>query len=262
MSELFCETISVSCKNFSALVDHTSCIKLFKIKLSSYEGLVTVLSLYLSKEELNRSQRYHFKKDKNQFIICRILLKFILSQHTRIPVHDIKIAIDDYKKPFLVNTNLVCFNISHSNDYAIIAVTNIISLGVDIEYINEDFGFSEIVKDIYNSQEINNIVQSDNKANIFFKYWTRKESIVKATGLGISDYLIEIPATDGKHAVSKRILNNLKHLRVFSFNLNKKYWVSLAITDKYINLKDISIYNLPTNMEQLLSFTFLKSNVN
>ena len=64
MSELFCETISVSCKNFSALVDHTSCIKLFKIKLSSYEGLVTVLSLYLSKEELNRSQRYHFKKIK------------------------------------------------------------------------------------------------------------------------------------------------------------------------------------------------------
>ena len=222
MSELFCETSSVSYKNFSALVDHTSSIKLFEIKLSSYEGLVTALSVYLSKEELNRSKRYHFKKDKNQFIICRSLLKFVLSQHTNIPIQEIKIAIDDYKKPFLVNTNLICFNISHSNDYAIIAVSNIMSIGVDIEYINEDFGFSEMVKDIYNSQEINNIVQSDNKANIFFKYWTRKESIVKATGLGISDHLIKIPATDGKHSLSKGLLNNLKYLRVFSFNLNSK----------------------------------------
>lgn len=256
MSELFCETISVSCKDFSDLVDHNYGLKLFKIKLSSYDNLVTPLSVYLSKEELNRSKRYHFKKDKNQFIICRSLLKFVLSQHTNIPIQEIKIEIDDFKKPFLANTNLACFNISHSHDYAIIVVGNIFSLGADIEYINEDFDFYEMVKDIYNSQEINNIIHSNNKAKTFFKYWTRKESVVKATGLGISDYLIEIPATDGKHFVSKGLLNNLKHLRVFSFNLNEKYLVSFTVTDKHLNVKELSIYNLPNNMEQLLSFSF------
>jgi 4'-phosphopantetheinyl transferase len=254
MSELFCGISSVSHESFTTIDDNSFEVKLFKIKLSSYHSVIKDLIKYLSREELTHSKRYRFQKEINQYIICRCLLKFILSQHTKIPVHNINIAIDEHKKPYLVNNRLVSFNLSHSNDYGVIAVGNKFSIGIDIEYINHDFDFSEILKNVYSCHEIETIYSSKSSIYTFFKYWTRKESIVKATGLGISDYLKEIPATDGWHNISQKISHNLENLNVCTFNLTENYIVSLAVNDKNINLEKIPIYNLPSHNKQLLAF--------
>ncbi len=142
MTELFCGISSASYKSFNAVINNTATIKVFQIKLSSFYRLINDLSLYLSNEELDHSERYRFEKERNQYIICRSLLKFILSHHTKIAIQDIRIALDKHKKPYLTNNKLVCFNLSHSHDYAVIAVGNTFSIGIDIEYINHEFVFS------------------------------------------------------------------------------------------------------------------------
>jgi 4'-phosphopantetheinyl transferase len=253
MSEIFCGTIPISHENFNDLSKNTPGLKLFKIDLYSYYDLVPELITYLNVEELQRAQNYHFEKDRNQFIICRSLLKLILAKHSHLPVTQINVEIDANNKPYLSSNKLVCFNVSHAKGYALIAVNDNHPIGVDIEYLNNNFDFSEIMPDIYSPLEIETVLNATDKTHVFYTFWTRKEAIVKATGTGISDFLPQIPATDGEHAVDSKLLDGFNHLKVLSFNLNKDYIASIALSNKNLNFDTLQMYNLPSSIEGLIS---------
>nr|WP_321226032.1 4'-phosphopantetheinyl transferase superfamily protein [uncultured Psychroserpens sp.] len=251
MSDIFC---GISQATHKTLCEDTTDLSVFKIQLSSYYDLVHELKTYLNATELQRAQKYHFEKDRNQFIICRSLLKFILAQDTGLSVSEINIQIDKNKKPYLSSNKKICFNVSHSRDFALIAVSNH-DVGIDIEFLNENFDFFEMMPSIFSTIEIETVLNAENKTHKFFKFWTRKEAIVKATGEGISDYLPLIPAIDGCHTVSSKLLNNFKNLQVLSFNLNDHYVASLALSTKTKNIGKLQIYNLPNSIEGLESFS-------
>lgn len=253
MSEICCRTIQISHENFDTLDENTSDIKLFEIKLSSYYKLVPQLLNYLNEAELNRARKYHFEKDANQFIICRSLLKFVLAYHTGLAVTKILIKVDANKKPYVISNKNTCFNVSHAQDFAVIAISNQ-SVGIDLEYLNKNFDFSEILPTVFSDLEIKSILNADHKTRKFYNFWTRKEAIVKATGQGISDDLPLIPATDGNHLVASKILDGFKSLQLLSFDLNEDYIASLALSSNTINLDKIQIYNLPNSIEGLDSF--------
>jgi len=259
MSEISCGTIPIFHANFKTLPEHTSHLKLFKIKLSSYYKLVPELTSYLNAIELHRARKYHFEKDRNQFVICRTLLKFILAQHTNSPISEINIDIDSNNKPFLSSNKSICFNVSHASDYGIIIVRNDDAVGIDIEYLNNDFNFSEIMPDIYSAIEIDTVLNARNKAQAFYKFWTRKEAIVKATGTGISDFLPQIPAVDGRHTIDSKFLDGYNSLQVLSFDLEENYTASLALSGENLNFDKFLVYNLPNSIEELLSFSRLNS---
>ena len=255
MSELFCGTTQISHENYNSLSKNTSGIKLFKIHLSSYYKLVPELSKYLNTTELQCAQNYHFQKDKNQFIICRTLLKFILAQHKSVAITEINIEIDSNRKPYLALDQSVCFNVTHAKDYALILVRNDDPVGIDIEYLNIDFNFSEILLDIYSNLEIETVTNAKNKTDTFYKYWTRKEAIVKATGTGISDFLPQIPAVDGQHSVASKLLDGYKRLQVLSFDLNEDYIAAIALSGERVDFDTLQIYSLPSTIEGLISFS-------
>jgi 4'-phosphopantetheinyl transferase len=258
MSKVFCGIVEIAHENFNKLKDHESGLKLFEIRLSSYYDLVPELMKYLNAAELQRAQKYHFEKDSNQFIICRTLLKFILAQHTGLHIDNIHIEIDTNKKPYLSSNETICFNVSHAADFAIIAVNNH-PIGIDIEYINKSFDFLEILESIFSLDETEAVLSAENNTDIFYKFWTRKEAIVKATGQGISDHLIQIPVIDGHHTVSSKLLDGFKDLKVLSFNLNEYYIASLALSRKKTSFDSLLIYNLPVSMEGLVIFSCLKT---
>jgi len=255
MSEVFCGTTQISNVNFSSLTEDTSELKVFQIQLSSYYNLVPQLSEYLNAAELQRARKYHFEKDNNQFIITRSLLKFILAQHSSVPVSEINIEIDKNRKPHLASNPSVCFNVTHAKDYALILVRDNNAVGIDVEFLNNDFDYSEMLKDIYSSQEIETVLNATDKTHAFFKYWTRKEAIVKTTGTGISDFLPQIPAIDGHHEVPSRFLDGYKSIQILSFDLNKEYIASIALSGKSIDFNEFIIYNLPNTIEGLISFS-------
>jgi 4'-phosphopantetheinyl transferase len=243
MSKIYCETIEIAFEDFQIKSENNSVIKLFNIKLSNYYQLVPELFEYLNETEQQRAQKYHFEKDTNRFIICRVLLKFILAHHTGINIYEINIEKDENKKPFLSNDKSLCFNISHAEDFAIIVVSHE-AVGIDIEYKNIKFNFSEILPFSFSNLEIEAVLNATDKTNTFYKFWTRKEAIVKATGKGISDNLPQIPALDGLHSVASSVISNFKKLHVFSFNLDDNYVVSCAFSGENLNLNKLLIYNV------------------
>lgn len=254
MSEIFCESTKVYFENFNRLSDNNFDLKLFKIKLSSYNHLITEFTKHLCESEKQRAQNYHFKKDSNRFIICRALLKFILARQTSEDISNICIKIDDNKKPYITSSHSLFFNVSHAENYAIIALSNI-QVGIDLEYKNKKFDFTEILPFTFSDLEIKTISKSTDKTAMFYNFWTRKEAIVKATGQGISDHLSQIPVINGRHFIDAHILNDINNLQVLSFNLDEDYIAAVALKDINLKFNKILIYDLPDNIADLKSFS-------
>ncbi|WP_040281918.1 4'-phosphopantetheinyl transferase family protein [Psychroserpens damuponensis] len=254
MSNIVCQTTQIYQTSYNLLHENSAGLSLFKIKLSSYYDLVPELKLFLNTSEMQRAQKYHFDKDRNQFIICRSLLKFILAKYLKCDVSEIKIEIHINKKPYISSNKNIYFNLSHSKDFAIIALNNS-DVGIDIEYLSKDLEFLEMMPSIYSDIEIKTVLNAPNKTHAFYNFWTRKESIVKATGQGISDYLPQIPALEGSHIVDSKLVNGIKSLNVLSFKLNDDYIASLALSNENSNLDALKVYNLPNTIESLKFFS-------
>ena len=250
---VFCTTIDVAIHDSDIRVIKDSNLKLFRIKLSSYEALVDDLIPFLLPDEIQRADRYHSIKDRNRFIICRALLKLILSIKTGLKINDIHFKKDENKKPHLISDRSIHFNVSHSEDYAIIAVANH-QIGVDVEFISRNFEYQDILSHVFSDFEINTVLSAKNSKNTFYKLWTRKEAFVKATGDGITDSLKNIPAIDGHHSLTQNLLGEFENLNVMGFYLDDNYAGALAFGGEYLYKDEIIIYNLPTSIDRILLF--------
>lgn len=224
-------------------------VNVFFVDQSKYGNLVGNLTKYLSASEKHKASKYFQFKDRNRYVITRVLLKSILSKFSNKAIDAIEIDIDKNKKPFLVNHPSIHFNISHSNDYSVIVVSDT-ELGIDIEHINPVFDYKEIIPTIFNSQEIESVLTSTSSKDLFFKYWTRKEAIVKCIGKGIDDDFIKIPCLDGHHDLPLTRNSQNKALHNYSFKLIDDYWCSLTIGR---NLPEhIPVNNSDALMEELV----------
>lgn len=242
-SHLFCGTLEV--QDADLIKEDNQGIKLYKIELLEYQELVSDLISMLSSSERDRANRYHFTKDKHRFVICRALLKFILAEHMDLEIDKIIIDIDANKKPYLAAYPSVFFNISHAGDYALIAIAKS-PVGVDIEYMNKSFDYEEILPHVFSKTEID---KTNNRHFTFYKFWTRKEAIVKAIGKGINDDLPKIPVTDGFHSVPLSLVGDFKKITVLSFNLDDNYIGALAFLEDIPTIEDIGFYPVPTSNE-------------
>ena len=91
-----------------------------------------------------------------------------------------------YGKPYLAESDLE-FNLSHSGDYALLAITRGQAVGVDIEHMcRKTKDFLAIAKRFFTAEECSAIQFADDPHAAFFRCWVRKEAFIKATGLGLS----------------------------------------------------------------------------
>lgn len=225
-------------------------ITLIKIFLPEYEDIVEDLSLFLDSQEIDRAKRYYKKKDENRFIICRGLLKFVLSLHTQWNVCDIKIDYLNNKKPYLPSHPSLFFNVSHSEEYALIALSNT-PIGVDIEHMNENYDFINSLPYIFDSNEVSFIRNAIDKKFAFYSLWTRKEAFLKALGKGIDDDFQRVPSMDGCHVLDPSFEQKNKNWNVQSFQLTNNYIVALAQEIKDSNYEKILIYTIPNTINDL-----------
>ncbi len=140
------------------------------------------LLLLLPESLHERAKRYKRESDGIDFLVGRLLLKEALEAHgVEEGIEDIQ--YNEKGKPFL---NKVFFNISHTEDMIVCAFSKEVEMGIDVE--KRKLVDLENFKDFFNETEWENIIADpDNKMQQFYWYWTRKESIIKAKGLDLSD---------------------------------------------------------------------------
>lgn len=117
------------------------------------------------------------------------LTVFCHSQGLSTPQFD----VDNYGKPFCINIPKLQFNHSHSqNHYALAYSLNVKKIGVDVEDLERQANFLALAKRCFHLNELNYWLECKQNRELWFKIWTAKEAIVKASGIGIRINLNEI----------------------------------------------------------------------
>lgn len=144
----------------------------------------------LSADEISRAGRFHFDKDRNHYIVARGLLRKLLATYLNTPAAALCFSYGEKGKPFLASGQYgaINFNLAHSHGLAVYAFSTERELGVDLEFIREDFGGEKIAERFFSSGEIEVLrtVSTELKNEAFFNCWTRKEAYIKARGEGLS----------------------------------------------------------------------------
>jgi 4'-phosphopantetheinyl transferase len=153
--------------------------------------LLERLRANLSDDELRRSERFVFERDRKRFIAGRGVLRTIIGRYlNRDPVF-LQFVYNEYGKPGLVPEShgaKLTFNMSHSDDVGVFAIAVDRELGVDVERISEDRRILEVAAQYFSNGEIVSLRALSDALQLqgFFNCWTRKEAYVKARGLGLS----------------------------------------------------------------------------
>nr|WP_294781818.1 4'-phosphopantetheinyl transferase superfamily protein [uncultured Flavobacterium sp.] len=232
-------------------------IIIYTIYLPNFTNLKSDLSKFLSDKEIKKSQRYYKESDTNRFIIYRSILKIILAAHTNLRLKDVYFDYNFNKKPYLISHPWLHFNVSHSEDFAAIAVSRK-KVGLDIEYMSNDFKFTTLLPDVFEDNEVLQIQNSENIKHAFYTSWTRKEAFVKALGKGIDEDFKNLPSLDGQYHIDSTLLRNTQNWQVYSFDFTENYLGAVAFEDLPEISKSIMLYTIPNNLEELLEMVTKK----
>jgi 4'-phosphopantetheinyl transferase len=169
-------------------------IHVWAVSLTSTDVGLSRSRLILSPDELDRAQRFRFDKHRNRYIAGRGALRSLLAKYTSRDASALKFNYSQHGKPSLEAVGDLHFNLSHSGDLALIAMTRIGEIGVDIEPVRELRDASDLVKRFFSTREseLFHRLPEPDRPEAFFNLWTRKESWLKATGDGISGGLSQV----------------------------------------------------------------------
>ena len=135
----------------------------------------------VSKDRQDKIDFYRFEKDKKLSAGAYLLLKKLLSEEN---ITNPLFKTEKYGKAYISNFENVYFNLSHSGKMVLCAISDR-EVGVDIEYSDPKIDLN-IAKLYFYNGEYESIMNSQNPADEFFKYWVLKESYMKYTGLGMN----------------------------------------------------------------------------
>lgn len=94
--------------------------------------------------------------------------------------------VSEQGKPFCQNIAQLHFNHSHSQKhYALAYSLDIQNIGVDIEDLDRQANFLGLAKRCFHVDELAFWLNHQQDKLLWFKIWTAKEAIVKASGIGI-----------------------------------------------------------------------------
>ena len=130
-------------------------------------------------------------------------------------------------KPFLCHALNWYLSVSHTGDWVVLAVGQT-PVGVDVEYLNTRFIIDDLIPSVLTITEQRAMTESTNARLLFYKLWTRKEALVKATGKGIGDDFVNVPALEGTHSVDSQLIGGVGPWYVRSFLVADSYPTALA----------------------------------
>ncbi len=144
----------------------------------------------LAPGELDRASRYLFPLHRNRFIVGRAQLRKILGGYLGTPPAAISFAYSEFGRPTLspiLHPAGFAFNVSHSEDLWLLAVSLTPVLGIDVERFRTDFGGEDIARSNFAPNEFRELMSLPERVRpqAFFNCWTRKEAYVKALGGGL-----------------------------------------------------------------------------
>lgn len=141
-------------------------------------------------DDNERLEANHFKNDllRQRYVAIHAKLRTLLAQAVNADPSGLRIHKARHGKPYLADYPNVAFNLSHTANTMAAAIAFQYELGIDIEWCKPRTNLSALVEKCFADEEKRYWQQlpEPQKLREFYRFWTRKEAFVKATGRGIA----------------------------------------------------------------------------
>ena len=193
-------------------------------------------ALILSPEEKLRAARFRNESDRRRWQTARYALRCILARWVHTDPQRIRFVSGRNDKPLLtkgISAEPVHFNLSHSNEVALVAVTAACPVGIDVEFARPFDEMPLVAEQVFTPnerRELDNLGKSGYVSG-FYTAWTRKEALIKATGEGLSASLQSIEVAlcpDELLGVRRFGDDDPTRWRLYDFDAGDGYHAALA----------------------------------
>ena len=200
-------------------------------RLEEMRGRIPEYRTLLDEEEQDRAARFRFEVDRERYIIGHGMLRLLLKRYADVDPMQVRLARGKYGKPYLPD-NRLRFNLSDTKDAVLIAFALDEEIGADLETLTRSVDHDAVADHYFTRREVEWINASEDRKRRFLELWTRKEAVLKASGVGIMDDLRVLEVHDSCNTM--RIMHEAfvadaaQEYVVKTWRLGEEHVVSLA----------------------------------
>ncbi len=160
---------------------------------------VAAANALLDAQERDRRDRFVFPEHARLFTLAHGLVRRTLSDH--LGTSDLRFTENQYGKPSVPGVE---FNLSHTKGLIALGLSDEGALGVDVEAFNRNTDVLNVAQHSFSDLEAADVTACApaGRKERFFRYWTLKESYIKARGMGLHlplkafSFLLDEPHTE------------------------------------------------------------------
>ena len=150
------------------------------------------LASYLTDEERQRVDRFHFDVDRQRAIVSRGSLRRLTGIYLGVAPRSLEFDVGRQGKLSLASPHRgeLSLNVTHSHELVLYAFARHCELGLDVEHLRVLSDVQAIARRHFTPSEIELLRQPSTSSlaveQNFFRLWTRKEAVIKGVGTGLS----------------------------------------------------------------------------
>lgn len=203
-------------------------IEVWQLKLDLQRPIRNSDLVLLSEPERAGALRFYAHADQVRSIATRTMLRKLLAEKIMVRPETLHFVINEYGKPGLQNECGIEFNVSHSGNFALIALSTVGAIGVDIECYDRRIDVKSLSESVFTLTERKNHLETIEE---FIQQWVAKESSLKALGVGITCHLQSISILLDANRRYRIIHDNPEwdSLKVWSIPAPEGYASALAV---------------------------------
>ena len=166
-------------------------VKVIHVDLAPHAAHEERALAWLARSERVRLRRFQVERPRRQFALCRAALRANLCEILACTNDQLSFGFREHGKPFAIvdgTPSPYSFNVSHSGAHGLIGFAPRRRLGVDAEERVARRYLDQIVESVYGPNEQGALakVRGRRKIQLFYRFWTMKEALIKALGTGFS----------------------------------------------------------------------------
>lgn len=171
--------------------DLPSSIHIWSVRYSSLDRYFPFLSTLVSPDEKRKAAGFKKSDDTRRYTLRHGIVRVILGQYIQEDPEKIQIVGTKNGKPALdpeEKVSNVRFSLSHTDEMVCLGITRNGEIGLDIVNTNSCISFPEIEHYLFKPGERRWVEQTipDQRSMQFFRIWSLKEALLKATGSDVS----------------------------------------------------------------------------
>ncbi len=157
----------------------------------------------LSEDERLRAARFNHPQQSADFVAGRGIVREILGRYLGRHGGSLRFIYGPRGKPALAmdaDDSPLYFNLAHSGERMLLAVTRVGDIGADIEQLNDAMDLETLARRICTPREraVWRTLPPPLRLRALMRYWTRKEALLKATGMGLARRLTEVDVSGAR----------------------------------------------------------------